>query len=120
MTNVHFSFFKSAMSDLQENDLSVNLLHASTIFNMCKKLNINMPIGGDFKTFAGKIEMPIEDVMLISQQPNPAEEIFKWWWPKKEATVVNLRKILKEMPRDDILEILDKDPKVEAFSKYGN
>ena len=107
------------MSELQEKDLSVNQLHASTIFNMCKKLNIKMPIGGDFKTFAGEIEMPYDDVILISQQTNPAEEIFKWWFPKKEATVVNLQKILKKMPRDDILEILDKDPKVQAFSKYG-
>ena len=108
------------MSELQEKDLSVNQLHASTIFNMCKKLNIIMPIGGDFKTFAREIEMPYDDVILISQQTNPAEEIFKWWWTKKEATVLNLRNILKRMARDDILEILDKDPKVEAFSKYGN
>ena len=79
-----------------------------------------MPIGGDFKTFAGEIEMPYDDVLLISQQTNPAEEIFKWWLRKKEATVVNLRKILKNMKRDDILEILDKDPKVQEFSKYGN
>ena len=108
------------MSTLQVKDLPVNQLHASTIFNMCKKLNIKIRTGGDFKTFAAEINMSYDDITLVSQEQNPTDEIFKWWCPKREATVVNLQKILQKMERYDILKILDKDPKVQAFSKYGN
>ena len=89
-----------------------NMLQATTRHAICKKLNIRSAIGGDFKMLGAHLNMPNDDIAIISQKDDPAEEIFKWWEPKREATVGKLQQILRGMGRDDILDILKGDPSV--------
>ena len=72
-------------------------------------LNEKSTVGSNFKTLAGELGMTINDVWLVSQRNNPAEEVLKWWKQRKSATVEAFREILKKMQRDDALAVLDEE-----------
>ena len=93
-------------------DVHFNKLQAKTRQAICKKLNIRSVIGGDFRILAGELNMPNDDIAIISQKDDAAEQLFRWWEPKREATVGKLQEILRRMERDDILDILSEDPLV--------
>lgn len=105
------------MSTSPRKDFRFNDVSAKTRFQICTKLNIKIEFGGDFKTLAAELKMSSDAINTISERTNPAEEILKWWEPKKEATVKNLLKILKTIERDDVIDILNDDPNVKAFGK---
>ena len=78
-----------------------------------RKLDIRDPIHGDFTRLASELHMSIDNIAIISQACDPAEQLFTWWEHKSgEATVRNLQEILRRMGREDILDILSEDPLV--------
>ena len=104
------------MSTPQHKDLRFNDVSAKTRIKMCAKLNVKR-VSGDFNTLAAELNMLPDEISTISATANHTEEIFKWWEPKKEATVKNLLKILKTMERYDVIDILNDDPNVKALGK---
>ena len=110
-----FSVTKSAMAAQAGRSVRFNMLQARTRHAICKKLNIRRVIGGDFKTLAAMLNMSNDDIAIISQKDDAAEQLFRWWELKREATVGKLQKILRRMRRDDILDILNVDPYVEGI-----
>ena len=79
------------------------------IQKICRLLNVESTVGSNVMTLAGELGMEINDVWLVSQGNNPAEEVLKWWIPQKSATVERFREILKKMQRDDALAVLDEE-----------
>ena len=84
------------------------------IQKMCRLLNVKSSVGSNVETLAGELGMKTEDVWLVSQKENPAEEVLKWWIPRKSATVEVFREILKKMERADALAVLDKEEQLGA------
>ena len=76
---------------------------------ICRLLNVKSSVGSHVETLAHELGMTINDVWLVSQRNNPAEEVLKWWIPQKSATVERFREILKRMQRDDALAVLDEE-----------
>ena len=75
---------------------------------ICRKLDIrNETLGGDFRTFAGHLAMPNEELKLVSQQSQPTHNILSWWERTGEATVARLRDVLVKIERRDCVNILD-------------
>ena len=79
------------------------------IQKMCRLLNVKSSVGSHVETLAHELGMTINDVWLVSQRNNPAEEVLKWWKQRKSATVEAFREILKKMQRDDALAVLDEE-----------
>ena len=79
------------------------------IQKICRLLNVESTVGSNGMTLAGELGMKINDVWLVSQKNNPAEEVLKWWTPRKSATVERFREILKKMQRADVLAVLDQE-----------
>ena len=75
--------------------------------DICIILDVNRPLGGDFRDLASRLHMSRPQIDFISQKTNPTDEILKWWGPSKSATVKNFREILLKMGRDDAVAILD-------------
>ena len=72
-------------------------------------LNVKSSVGSCVETLAGELGMEINDVWLVSQGNNPAEEVLKWWKQRKSATVEAFREVLKKMKRADALAVLDEE-----------
>lgn len=92
-------------------ELKLNQLDSETRQEICEKLNVPRPLGGDYKTLAGLIRMPNDKIQLAGRKEDPAEQVLAWYETKtSEASISNLRKILlhKKMRREDVVEILDK------------
>ena len=70
-------------------------------------LNVPRSLGGDFKTLAGALGMTTEDIKLISERQNPADEVITWLETRKYATTTYFRQILQKINRDDVVEELD-------------
>ena len=85
-------------------------LHRPTRQRLCHKLKVPRLLGGDFKTLAGLVEMPNDEIHYIATRDNPAEEVMTWWDPKPDATVTQLRQFLTNMERSDLVDILDSRP----------
>ena len=99
---------------LIKKEVSVNKLHTKTIQEMCMKLDIKSAILCDYREFAAEINMPLDQIDLISQKAaDYAEEVFRWLRAKTTAGVKDLQIILQNMKRDDVLEILNSDPAVK-------
>ena len=76
---------------------------------ICRMLNVpRQLLGGDFRTLAGLVEMSNEDIKLISDKDNPADEILTWWETQNFATMEAFQLKLQEMERHDIVEVLEK------------
>ena len=75
---------------------------------ICRMLNVERFLGGDFKTLAGELGMTNQNIKLISERGNPTEEVLTWWETKKCATTHYFRQILQKMGRDDVVEELDR------------
>ena len=75
---------------------------------ICRMLNVRRLLGGDFKTLADELGMTNQDIKLISEEKNPAEEVMTWWETRKCATTHYFRQILQKMGRDDVVEELDR------------
>ena len=85
-------------------------LHRPTRQLLCHKLKVPRLLGGDFKTLAGLVEMPNDEIHYIATRDNPAEEVMSWWSPKPSATIAQLRDYLTRMQLSDLVGILDSSP----------
>ena len=89
--------------------LMVRTMAYSVREKICRMLNVRRQLlGGDFKTLAGLVEMSNEDIKLISDKDNPAEEVLSWWETQNSATMEAFQLKLQEMERHDIVEVLEK------------
>ena len=78
--------------------------------NICGLLNVKSTVGSNFKTLACELKMKNNEVFTVSQfRDDPAEEVLKWWMPRKSATVEAFREVLKKMKRADALAVLDEE-----------
>ena len=88
--------------------LMVRTMAYSVREKICRMLNVRRQLGGDFRTLAGLVQMSNEDIKLISDKDNPAEEILSWWETQNSATMDAFQLKLQEMERHDIVEVLEK------------
>ena len=91
-------------------DLAYTVRH-----EICQMLNVIRTLGGDFKTLAGSLGMTTQEIRLISDQNDPADEVLMWWETQNSTTVQNLRLQLKDMRRDDVVELLEEDQKLGKY-----
>ena len=89
---------------------SVNNLHPLQRQNICKKLDIKHSTGGDYRALAAKFDMANDDIIAISQNPDPTDKVLQWVGRNPKNTITKLRKVLQAMRREDCVNIIDEDP----------
>ena len=89
-------------------DVSIKDLNSSVTQQLCKKLDIEQMLGGDYKDVAAHFDMPNDDITIISQGQNKTREVLSWIGRNPRNTVAKLRQILVNKRRDDCVEIIDK------------
>ena len=89
---------------------SVNDLHPLLRQKICKKLDIKHPTGGAYRELAAYFDMPNDDIIAISQNPDPTDNVLQWVGRNPKNTIAKLRKVLKAMGRKDCVNIIDEDP----------
>ena len=62
-------------SQLAKESCSVNDLDPLLRQEICKKLDIKHPTGGDYRTLAAEFYMANNDIDIISQNPDPTDKV---------------------------------------------
>ena len=83
-------FYAVVEKPVMVRDLAYTVRH-----EICQMLNVIRTLGGDFKTLAGSLGRTTQEIRLISDQNDPADEVLMWWETQNSATVQNLRLQLK-------------------------
>ena len=78
---------------------------------ICKKLDIQDNVGGDYRELAARFGMPNDDIDLISQRTNQTHEVLRWIARNPENTIDKLQDVLLDMGRLDCVRIIEKAPK---------
>ena len=89
-------------------NVSIKDLNSLVMLQLCKKLDIEQRLGGDYKDVAAHFGMPNDDITTISQGQNKTREVLNWIGRNPRNTVAKLRQILVDIRRDDCVEIIDK------------
>ena len=96
---------------IPEQDMVRNLPN-ETRRKICEKLDIAMPFENDCRGLADKIGMSNQQIKTIwrgkgdGKVLNPTDQVLELWQVKKDATVRRLVKILSDLERDDVVEII--------------
>ena len=77
---------------------------------ICMKLNNRHSLGANYHALAAHFDMPNDDKMLISQNPNPTDTVLNWIQRKPNNTICQLGQALAEMRRNDCVMIIDENP----------
>ncbi|XP_046843878.1 uncharacterized protein LOC124437959 isoform X2 [Xenia sp. Carnegie-2017] len=87
--------------------LSINQLNYETYRELCSKLNDEL-YGKDWKTLAGKMNYTAGEGRDFSRELNPADALLQHWKTTgNEHDVPALMKLLKEMGRYDLVDLLE-------------
>ena len=89
-------------------NVSIKDLNSLVMLQLCKKLDIEQSLGGDYRYLAAHFRMPNDHIMRISQEQNKTREVLNWIGRNPGNTVAKLKQILVDMRRDDCVEIIDK------------
>ena len=74
---------------------------------ICKILDIINQIGGDYRALAAHFDMPNNDILIISQNRDPTDNVLQWVGRNPDNTIAKLRKVLQTMGREDCVKIID-------------
>ena len=94
--------------------------------DICVKLDLDMPFGNDCRALAAQIGMSPQQITSIwngrgaARFLNPTEQALKWWGPEKDATVRRLVEILRDLKRDDVVDIIMKRYRQGTATVTGN
>ena len=97
-------------SQLAKESCTVNGLHPLLRQRICRKLDIKHCTGGDYRELAAHFDMPNDDIITISQKPDPTESVLQWVERNPKNTILKLREILQTMGRGDCVMIIDEGP----------
>ena len=89
--------------------VSIKDLNALVMLQLCRKLDINLSAGYNYRDLAARFGMSYERLTQISQGQNKTHEVLSWIGLNPRNTVSKLRGILNTMERDDCVEIIDKE-----------
>lgn len=71
---------------------------------VCRKLNVESLLGGDWKTMAGKMDFTADDVRTFSTEKNPTDAVLVCWRMDTANDLTRLVEILNEMGRKDVVK----------------
>lgn len=75
---------------------------------ICQRLNLTEVINNNnYINFAYAVGMSMVQVNVLSEKKDPTEIILSWWQVKNEATVDEMKVIMRRMTREDVYQILD-------------
>ena len=75
---------------------------------ICQRLNLPDVINNNnYRNFAYAVGMSMVQVNVLSEKKDPTEIILSWWQVKNEATVDEMKVIMRRMTREDVYQILD-------------
>lgn len=74
---------------------------------MCLKLNAKTLRKKDFRGLAARLKWSEDEIEQLQKCNNPTVTLLVDWQVGNESTVDNLKKLLKEINRDDVIEILN-------------
>ena len=89
-------------------NVSIKDLNSLVMLQLCKKLDIEQRLGGDYKDVAAHFGMPNDDITTISQGQNKTREVHNWIGRNPINTVAKLRQLLDNLRRHDCVEIINK------------
>ena len=94
-------------SQLPKESCTVNDLHPLVRQSICKKLDIKHPAGRDYRALAAHFDMPKDDIIIISQNPDPTDHVLQWVGRNPKNNIPKLLEILQTMGREDCVMIID-------------
>ena len=100
----HSSTGPSRLSVVKIEDLNAEIFR-----QVCVKLNADIP-GKDWNTLAGRMDYSTSRAKEFGQHKNPAEKLLEHWGAKGGNDVVRLIKLLQDMERTDVIELLKSHP----------
>ena len=114
-----FFYFSVNKPEIQlTKEQTIDDLHPSIWQRICKKLDIQHVLGGDYRELAARFEMPNDDIALISQGTNQTDAVLRWIARNPQNTIDKLQDVLKDMKRLDCVTIIEKAPK-SGMVDYG-
>ncbi|XP_064608423.1 uncharacterized protein LOC135472714 [Liolophura sinensis] len=96
------------VSNLEELDLQTNVLdlQENVYRHLCSSLNRELVLANDWKGLAGALGFSHREVELMSDKPDPCNELFKEWSASGSATLATLIRKLEEIQRQDLVTYL--------------
>ena len=86
---------------------SISHLDPLARIRICRKLDIKHPVCGDYRELAAHFDMPNTDIIVISQNPDPTDNVLHTIQRNPKNTIAKLRQVLVIMGRDDCVMIID-------------
>ena len=93
-------------SDTDKKPFFVRDLDSSLKSKVCQLLNKRSVLKRDFRGLAAKMKFRNSEIEFFEQCDNPTDALLQELGTGKEAKVENLIKLLEEMKRDDVVDIL--------------
>ena len=96
--------------DLCKKKLKITEIDIDVFMKICGLLNMIHVLGGDYRTLAGKLGYNVIDADMFKQEGNATKSLLLHWSRRsKWNTAEKILNILKEMERDDIVQLLNKE-----------
>ena len=96
--------------DLCKKKLKITEIDIDVFMMICSLLNMIHVLGGDYRTLAGKLGYNVIDADMFKQEGNATKSLLLHWSRRsKWNTAEKILNILKEMERDDIVQLLNKE-----------
>ena len=89
-------------------NVSIKDLNSLVMLQLCKKLDIEQRLGGDYNDVATHFDIPNDDITTISQGQNKTREVLNWIGRNPINTVAKLRQLLDNLRRHDCVEIINR------------
>ena len=89
-------------------NVSIKDLNSLVMLQLCKNLDIEQSLGGDYRNLAAQFGMPSDHIMRISQGQNKTREVHNWIGRNPINTVAKLRQLLDNLRRHDCVEIINR------------
>ena len=118
---IHHSFFFFSVDQPKSQptkEQTIDDLHPLIRQKICRKLDIQHELGGDYRELAARFNMQNDDIDLISQRRNQTDTVLRWIARNPQNTIDKLQEELKDMGRLDCVRIIEKSPK-SGMVQYG-
>ena len=94
-------------SQLVKEPCTVSDLHPLLRQRICQRLDIKHSTGEGYRKLAAYFDMTSNDIITISQNPNPTDNVLRWVGYKPKNTIAKLRDVLQTMGREDCVKVID-------------
>eukprot|EP00118_Oscarella_pearsei_P010782 m.68246 g.68246 ORF g.68246 m.68246 type:complete len:359 (+) comp35502_c0_seq3:90-1166(+) len=97
----------------------VDELTYQTRYEIAKLMNLENPMGTDWRMFADLVDITKIDIDTIARERDPMNTVLTSWISTKLPTIEDLMDVLRKLRRRDVMEIVEKAPGVSRCEVRG-